>query len=272
MPPARQQRPTTTGGCHRSASRGATGSRRRLHVRRGVSEWTALSRGHGSILFPRSLVEGFTLIELLTVIAIIALLSTITIGAVRGVKLRADIGRAKSDLAALATALEEYKRYYGEYPHLGPPDFTQAPLNPSSPATGPGMGTVQAKLFNALTGVYGPRAFGNANRVSGPNFIDVGRFTRNPATLPLTFQVPVIPGPGQPPVKTEQNVGLLDPWGRYYVYYYKSARNPNNWQGTGYFLYSVGPDGAHTPPPNTGIPTAAQRNAANNADNIHANL
>jgi prepilin-type N-terminal cleavage/methylation domain-containing protein len=223
--------------------------------------------------FPRTARrKGFTLIELLTVIAVVALLTMITVGGISGVKNRANIARAKSDLAALATALEEYKRHYGEYPYLGPPDYTQATLTPANPTTGPGMGTVQAKLFNALTGVFGPRALANANRVNGPTFLDVGRFSRQPAALPLTFQVPVVPGPGQPPVKQEQNIGLLDPWGRYYVYYYKSARNPNNWQATGYLLYSVGPDGAHTPPANTGILTPAQRNAVNNADNIHANL
>lgn len=204
--------------------------------------------------------------------AVIALLATMTVGAIRGVKRRAEIGRARSDLATLATALEEYRRIYGEFPHLGPPDYNQATLMPASTTAGPGTGTVQAKLFNALTGVYGPRAFNNANRVSGPNLLDVGRFSRQPATLAVTFQVPIVPGPGQPPVKQEQNVGLLDPWGRYYVYYYKSSRNPNNWQATGYILYSVGPDGAHTPPnTTTGMFSTAQRNAANNADNIYAN-
>lgn len=216
--------------------------------------------------------RAFTLIELLSVIAVVALLSTITIGAIRGVKQRANIARARSELAALVTALEEYKRHYGEYPYLGPPDFNQATLTPASTATGPGMQTVQAKLFNALTGVFGPRAFNNANRVAGPNFLDVGKFARNPATFSVTFQVPILPGPGQAPVKQEQNMGLLDPWGRYYVYYYKSSRNPNAWQGSAYILYSVGPDGAHTPPPNTGLFTPAQRNAVNNADNIYANL
>lgn len=215
--------------------------------------------------------KGVTLVELLTVMAIVALLATIAVGTIRGVKQRANIARAKSDLAALATALEGYKRHYGEYPHLGPPDFNQATLLPASTTAGPGMQTVQAKLFNALTGVFGPRAFGNANRVSGPNFLDVGRLALNPATLAITFQVPVVPGPNQPPVKQEQNVGILDPWDRYYVYYYKSSRNPNQWQATGYLLYSVGPDGAHTTPPNNGLFTPARLNAANNADNIHAN-
>ena len=69
-----------------------------------------------------------------------------------------------------------------------------------------------------------------------------------------------------------ENAGILDPWGHYYVYYYKSARNAALWQAPGYILYSVGPDGAHTAPPNTGLWSTTQINAANNADNVYATV
>lgn len=210
---------------------------------------------------------GFTLIELLTVIAIMLILGSIGIGAVKGAKQRAMLARARGELATLVNALEDFKRHYGDYPQLL--DFTQATLTPTSTANGPGAGTAQAKLFNCLTGVFGPRAFNSPDRVNGPNFLDVGKFTVN-GTLTNTFLVPTVPNPGQPPVKLEQNAGLLDPWGRYYVYYYKSARTPANWQAPGFILYSVGPDGAHTAPPLTGLWTTTQLSAANNADNVFA--
>ena len=65
---------------------------------------------------PRTARRGFTLIELLTAIALVAILTTFAVGGIRGAKERANITRAKADLAALVTALEEYKRIYGDYP------------------------------------------------------------------------------------------------------------------------------------------------------------
>jgi len=222
--------------------------------------------------------EAFTLLELLTVIAIIAILTTFAIGAVRGAKERANIARTRSELAALVTALEEFKRLYGDYPQTG--EYMQAPVTPTSVSatapngTGPGNQSAQAKLFNCLTGVFGPRAFTNADRLNGPNLLDVGKFTLNPATLLNTFLVPVSNTPN-PPSKPEQNACLLDPWGRRYLYYYKNARTPNAWQATGYVLYSAGRtlavNGTQTPPitVNTGLMLATQ--TAEMADNIYAN-
>src|SRR5581483_334882 len=168
-----------------------------------------------------------------------------------GVKQRAAIARAKAELGALAAALEEYKRLYGDYPQLG--EFAQvSPLTPAN-ANGPGLNFAQAKLFNCLTGVYGPRAFNpNTDRLNGPNFLDVGRFTVS-GTLQTSFLIPAMATQGgiAAPAKVEQNAGLLDPWGRYYLYYYKNRTTPNNWQAPGYVLYSAGPriaaNGTQTP-------------------------
>ncbi len=224
--------------------------------------------------------RAFTLIELLSAMAVVAILATITIGSIRGVKERAKMARARSDLAALSTALEEFKRHYGDYPQLG--EFAQAPATPTGVSatlpngSGPGLNTAQAKLFNCLTGVFGARRFGTSDRVSGPNFLPpqfaAARFLNG--SLTVNFLIPVSNTPN-PPSKTEQNVSLLDPWERRYIYYYKNARTPNNWQATGYVLYSAGANvaanGTQTPPinPLTGLFLATQ--SAEMADNIYAN-
>ncbi len=209
---------------------------------------------------------GFTLIELLAVIAIIVILAGIALGAIQGAQTRAAIGRAKTELAVIATALEDYKRHYGDYPQLG--DFNQAPLTPTSTTTGPGTATVQARLFNCLTGVFGPARFTADDRLAGPLFLEPARLTLN-GTLATTFQT-VTPNSPKAPFKTEQNVGILDPWGHPYLYYYKKASAAASWKAPGYVLYSAGPDGAQTLPINqtTGVFNATQ--AANNADNLYA--
>lgn len=239
--------------------------------------WT---RGFGTTL-GGVVQRGFTLIEVLTAIAVVAILTSISIGAVRGAKERANIARARSDLAALVTALEEFKRLYGDYPQTG--EFAQAPATPTGATavlpngSGPGLNTAQAKFFNCLTGVFGPRAFTNSDRLSGPNllppqFADANKYING--TLTNQFLVPVSNAPN-PPSKVEQNVSLLDPWGHRYLYYYKNARNPNQWQATGYVLYSAGRtlavNGTQTPPItiNTGLMLATQ--SAEMADNIYAN-
>jgi prepilin-type N-terminal cleavage/methylation domain-containing protein len=229
-------------------------------------------RAAGRVLHSPQGDAGFTLIELLTAMAVVAILASITIGGVRGAKSRALISQARAELAAIATALEEFKRLYGDYPQLG--GFVQASATPTTQATGPGITTAQAKLFNSLTGVFGPRAAGNADRLNGPNFLsDLQRFSIN-GTLATNFLVPVSNAPN-PPFKQEQNVCLLDPWGRRYLYYYKHSGSPTLWQAPAYVLYSAGPtvaaSGTQTPPlnPTTGLLLASQ--TAEMSDNIYAN-
>lgn len=231
--------------------------------------------------------RGFTLVELLTVIAVLAILTAFSLGAVRGARNRASLARARADLAAFATALEEYKRLYGDYPQLG--EFGQAPATPTGQSTtlpngtAPGGNTAQVKLFNCLAGVYGPKPDerGSWARMNGvnllpPQFLDEKHLNglNIQSGLPANFLVPVSNAPN-PPSKAEQNFCVLDPWGRRYLYYYKTARTPTNWQASGYVLYSAGPNvaanGTQTPPlnPTTGLLLPTQ--TAEMADNIYAN-
>ncbi len=212
---------------------------------------------------------GFTLLEVLTSIAVIAILVTISIGAIRGVVERSKIARTRGELAALVTALEQFRRLYGDYPQTG--GLAQASATPSSDTTGPGVSTAQAKLFNCLTGVFGARDL--TNRLAGPNLLEVGRFATNPLVLPNQFGTLISNAPN-PPTKSEINACLIDPWGRRYLYYYKNPRDPNSWQATGFVLYSAGPrvaaNGSQTPPlnPTTGLMLATQ--SAEMADNVYA--
>ena len=63
-----------------------------------------------------SAIPGFTLLELLAVITIIAVLAGLVIGVGRRASEVGRVARAKAELAAIGSALETYKRTYGDYP------------------------------------------------------------------------------------------------------------------------------------------------------------
>lgn len=126
--------------------------------------------------------RAFTLIELLTVIAIIAVLAAIVIGAGRRAAETGKIARTKAELAALSTALEAYKRQYGDYPRTD--DARQ--------------------LLQALVGRLDPNR--NALTTNGRVLLDLALFTTDPSGDPLTNTA----------------LQLVDPWEQAYVYVYKS--------------------------------------------------
>ncbi len=190
--------------------------------------------------------RAFTLIELLAVIAIIALLSAITFGVIKGVQERAAIGQAKAELSVLAQALEEYKRQYGDYPQTGGKNPAAATLSTVIAAT-----DAQACFFSALMGV-GPKL----DAFAGKNFVDLSKFT-------LEAAITVVPTSTTWPVAN----CFLDPWGRRYMYYYKTVGSAT-WTNASYVLFSTGPDGLKTDPLPSGDP---QLSSANNLDNIYAN-
>jgi Tfp pilus assembly protein PilE len=213
--------------------------------------------------------RGTTLIELLTVMIVMAALFAITLGMVRASKQRANLARARGELAAIGQALESYKNYYGDYPQTG----NAAPATPVVTAT-IAQSQAQAQLLNALIGVYGPTNF--STRINGPEFIEASKLTLEVA---LTAQTATTFGvaQGTPPIKQPVQNSLVDPWGYRYQYFYKPAPAPgrpptNTWRAPSYILYSVGPDGAHTAPnTTTGLFNGTTQTTGNNADNVFAN-
>jgi prepilin-type N-terminal cleavage/methylation domain-containing protein len=221
------------------------------------------SRTH--LLAPRG---GFTLIELLTVMIVVGVLIGLSLGMVRAAKQRAAIARARAELASLAQVLERYKSHYGDYPQTG--GAGQAAAAVSAVVT---QSQAQALLLNALIGVYGPTNF--ATRLNGPMLLEISKFRLEVDLTQATAQTFGV-AQGTPPIKQAVANALLDPWGYRYQYYYKPApvAGPpptNQWRAPAYILYSVGPDGQHTPPNNTtGLFTGTAQTTGTNADNIYA--
>jgi len=197
----------------------------------------------------RDAYKAFTLIELLTVIAIIGILAGITIAVIGGVQENSRKAQAKSELAALAQALENYKRQYGDYPQLGLSGNTATPTDTAD-------GTdVEKLLFNALMGKVGP----TKDAIQGKQFVEASKFALQSANLPTAGNV------------TRVNNAFVDPWGGLYLYYYREAgANAGNWKQPSYILVSSGRDGA------MGITVNAagaitETNAGQAADNLYAN-
>lgn len=191
--------------------------------------------------------RAFTLIELLTVMAIIGILAGITFGVVKGVQERAAISQCRTELAALGTALESYKKQYGDYPQAGSGVWI-------------GLTSNETRLLQGLVGKRGPLGA----TIPGRLFLDVAKFSLNSTLDPLN-------------ATNQDSVKFQDPWGRNYFYFYKSA----GWTATSYVLLSTGPDGyafGTTATPSTtnllnanGTIKTTAASDAGAADNIYAN-
>jgi general secretion pathway protein G len=125
--------------------------------------------------------RAFTIIELLTVIAIIGILSAIIIGVGRQAAETGRIARTKAELAAISTALESYKRQYGDYPRTNN----------------------SAELLQALVGKTDPNR--NTLTPNGRVLLDLALFTTDVPGDPLT----------------SNSLSLADPWEQPYLYAYK---------------------------------------------------
>jgi general secretion pathway protein G len=125
--------------------------------------------------------RAFTLIELLTVITIIGILSGIVIGVGLHASESGKVARAKVELAAISSALEGYKRQYGDYPRTN----------------------ISAELLQALVGKLGPTRI--TLNPQGRVLLDLALFNTDVAGDPLTNPA----------------LSLADPWGHAYSYAYK---------------------------------------------------
>lgn len=209
--------------------------------------------------------HAFTLLELLTVVAILALLASISFGVIRSTKQRVHMARAKAELALIVQALEDYKRHYGDYPQTGP---SAANSQRVAGTVGPGVNTAQARLFNALIGVYGPSNFNT--RLNGPVCVDITKLSVEVPVNNATFAVAA----GSPPAKQAVSNAFLDPWGNRYLYFYKVATVPGRpavWTAPSFVLYSTGPDGASTTLPSpAGTFSGTTQTTGDNADNLYS--
>lgn len=115
--------------------------------------------------------------------AIIGILSAIVIGVGRHASESGKVARAKAELAAISTALESYKRQYGDYPRTND----------------------SAQLLQALVG----KLDSNRNSLTprGRVLLDLALFTTDQAGDPLN----------------NPSLQLADPWDQPYRYAYKSA-------------------------------------------------
>ncbi|AKC81670.1 hypothetical protein IMCC26134_00750 [Verrucomicrobia bacterium IMCC26134] len=235
------------------------------------------------ILQSRGVRRAFTLIELLTVIAIIGILAAITFGAARGVFQQSRINRSKAELGSLGSALEEYKKYYGDYPGIRATETAPDQIDPKDlpflSTGGPKQTDRAYNFFRALCGRFGPDQSINERRVSktilkkkyGKSFISPALFSleRSDKDNDKPVGELAIPTPDVSVAKDDPDFSnaLLDPWGHRYLYYYKDLGSAGTWKNTTYVLYSAGPDGLATFPSTAGaMPDPAD---LKNADNIY---
>lgn len=208
--------------------------------------------------------RAFTLVELLTVIVIIAILSGITFGVVRGVSDKGRVARAQSEMAALSTALEEYRRQFGDYLRLdsgtedAKDDDQIDPTPEENERYQPTRNDRAYNLFRALNGRIAPDRSKLKRRIdkNGLTADKYGRSFVNPSlfTLERTEEtsepanVEVIPVPETSATADDPDFAnaFLDPWGNRYIYFYRddeSTTSARKWKRNGFILLSAGPDG-----------------------------
>lgn len=190
---------------------------------------------------PSARPAGFTLLELLVVIGIVVVLFAFGLAVVRGARERTAIARAKAELALLGAALEQYQRQHGDYPQAGASLPGSQVVNETA---GPDPASAQARLFAALSG-------------QSAGFVEL-------STLGLERV-------GAAGDRLQPNA-FLDPWGRRYLYFYRtSGATAAPWIAPGFVLFSAGPDGeTGALPDSTGVFPPGTQDAERNADNIYA--
>jgi prepilin-type N-terminal cleavage/methylation domain-containing protein len=194
--------------------------------------------------------HAFTLIELLTVVAIIGILAGITLAVIRGLQVSTDRNKARSDLAVIGNALEQFKAQYGDYPWI-----SAAPPGGSAPATGTGASDSLngEELFRFLLGrliigrngstrVIVVHTVGDVEKY-GPAFLSLDgmSLSRDPLSTAGTAPIPR-PNADLDTADPDFQNSLLDPWGSRYVYHYRNLENFAAWTQPSFVLISAGPD------------------------------
>jgi prepilin-type N-terminal cleavage/methylation domain-containing protein len=236
--------------------------------------------------------RAFTLIELLTVMAIVGILTAITLGTVGGIRERAKISLCRTELATIAAALESYKRQYGDYPQIS---STASHVSAFAIPTTPTSKDSAYDFFRALVGRIGPTGKVISRVVSGAPTDKYGKAFLEPSKFKLERSSSADKPIGENPLPEAAVAGsdpdfvnaILDPWGNRYVYFYKEAGgNSGNWKNSTYVLMSAGPDGhikwdsVADPIPANGIigtafytetETTGAEKGKGNPDNIYTN-
>lgn len=175
---------------------------------------------------PCKTVSGFTLIEMLAVITIIVILAGMVVGGMGFVNQRQASEKAKTQIALLSKALEDYKLDNGAYP-----------------PTVSGDGTKNTDiLFNAL--YWDTDDDGQAAVDGQGNRLDEDQPTYLNELDPLTNKQGWTSGTPGPRTK------IMDPWGQ--EYRYRSAFNQSGGanettQNPDFDIWSAGKDGASYP-------------------------
>lgn len=183
-----------------------------------------------------NLKSGFSVFEIIGVMAVIAIIMTMLVMSLGGIRPAADSKAAQSEIILIQQALEAYKSRFGEYPKK----VTVGGSNPS----------MEVILFNALMGTLASNGkLGNFSSVLDRNN--------------LSFATTNFPLVGITPALADNQ--LLDPWGVPYQYRYDPV--DASWENFSYVLFSAGPNGIYTDVTAEG---QINESGAGNQDNIYA--
>lgn len=172
----------------------------------------------------RSFRRGFTLVELLVVIAIIGILAAMLLPVLASVKKHALVVKARTEISALANAIESYDQDYSRFPvdqaaAAGTGDFTCGLINPPQPnVTWPIQGTVTYSTennSNVVAILMDMQTFPNGTQTLNFNHV------KNPKQVKYLGDAKLS---GYDPTSTAQPVGGVDntgvyrdPWGNPYI-------------------------------------------------------
>ncbi len=148
--------------------------------------------------------SSFTLVELLTVMAIIAILAALTIGAASGVMAHAARNRASSEIEAMKSALDSYKIDNGAYP-VGTTAAQPAPSSLLGPGTAPAAYPLDPVVVNLA-------AYQSASGALFQALAGTPNYTVAPAKSYMNFKLNQV---GSPTVTPSY---VKDPWNNPYGY------------------------------------------------------